>query len=89
MRLKETLEEIKLGENDFITVWYKNPRDKYSSRVTNHQKYYDCDVNSYHEYVTDWIDPVTQLKGSCKQYSVEIDWDEVRIIKERERQKNK
>lgn len=89
MLLKELLDSIKLQGRDNIIIWYKSPTDRYTQTITsNRQDYYECDVNSYKVYDDcKWIDPFSGHSGFCKQYSIEIDWDEVRIIKERRRAK--
>lgn len=92
MKLKELLKEIEKNKKDCDVVWvyYKNPRMKdkmYVShleyKVLEYAKYYqECDVNDYKVVETKWIDPVSTSSGFCKQHNIEIDWDEVRIIKE-------
>lgn len=91
MLLKELLQNIKIikGANDFITLNYYDKGNVNKpcplSYSPAHIDYAECDVVEYKIYNTEWVDPFSNAKGTCKQYAITIDWDEIRIINEQKR----
>lgn len=88
LKLKDFLKITHLRGHDYITVCYKNPRSKLNETIKsiNIKKYLEVSVINYKRYDSECIDPIRNIKMPCFQYCIELDWYEVKLIKEREKQ---